>query len=130
MLSIASPLASIPDPVSARIKASGLGYVAKWVPQVSLLQHEVPRIFTATRPCAWLNLLLQATGWFLSHCGQNSLLESLSAGVPLYENRDFFGVLVLTILLFVEFAGHSVPINRATRLIWLSTSTSLTSCLK
>ena len=34
--------------------------------------------------CQWLNkILLQATGWFVSHGGLNGVTESLGSGVPL-----------------------------------------------
>ncbi|EJD00712.1 UDP-Glycosyltransferase/glycogen phosphorylase [Fomitiporia mediterranea MF3/22] len=64
LFSHASPIGVIPDEVSARIEASGLGYTAKWLPQQMILQHE-------------------ACGWFMLHCGHNSVMESLTAGVPL-----------------------------------------------
>ncbi|CAH8320207.1 unnamed protein product [Eruca vesicaria subsp. sativa] len=47
------------------------GIVVPWVPQVELLKHE-------------------ATGVFVTHCGWNSVLESVSGGVPMIC-RPFFG---------------------------------------
>jgi len=40
------------------------GILSKWSPQQTILAHPV-------------------TGWFLSHCGQNGLIETIAAGVPL-----------------------------------------------
>ncbi|KAL5488481.1 hypothetical protein ACEPAI_6599 [Sanghuangporus weigelae] len=64
LLSHASPVAIIPDELSIRVKASGLGYISRWLPQQLILRHK-------------------ACGWFVSHCGHNSVMESLTAGVPL-----------------------------------------------
>ncbi|KAL1195434.1 Flavonol 3-O-glucosyltransferase [Cardamine amara subsp. amara] len=47
------------------------GIVVPWAPQVELLKHE-------------------ATGVFVTHCGWNSVLESVSGGVPMIC-RPFFG---------------------------------------
>ncbi|EJC97777.1 UDP-Glycosyltransferase/glycogen phosphorylase [Fomitiporia mediterranea MF3/22] len=60
----ASPFATIPDEVKEKIKASGLGYSSNWLPQQAILDH-------------------QACGWFITHCGHNSVNEAISAGVPL-----------------------------------------------
>ncbi|EJD00701.1 UDP-Glycosyltransferase/glycogen phosphorylase [Fomitiporia mediterranea MF3/22] len=60
----ASPMARIPEEVSTRIQISGLGLTAPWLPQQTILHHK-------------------ACGWFISHCGQNSVMETLGAGVPL-----------------------------------------------
>ncbi|KAI0356302.1 UDP-Glycosyltransferase/glycogen phosphorylase [Trametes cingulata] len=64
LLSHASPKAVIPEEVKAKVKAYGKGYLSPWSPQQTILEHPV-------------------TGWFLNHGGQNSVMESISAGVPL-----------------------------------------------
>ncbi|KAL6985105.1 hypothetical protein U1Q18_018483 [Sarracenia purpurea var. burkii] len=54
---------TLPDGMEERVKGKGL-IVRKWVDQRSILKH-------------------RSTGGFLSHCGWNSVLESVTAGVPI-----------------------------------------------
>ncbi|KAH9852247.1 UDP-Glycosyltransferase/glycogen phosphorylase [Lenzites betulinus] len=64
IMSLASEHASIPDEVREKVDRYQLGLLSSWCPQQMILNHPV-------------------TAWFLSHCGHSSVMESLSAGVPL-----------------------------------------------
>ncbi|KAF8511477.1 hypothetical protein BU17DRAFT_54636, partial [Hysterangium stoloniferum] len=55
---------AVPQCITERVRESGVGLMLEWTPQGDILEH-------------------QATGWFVSHCGANSVLESLYHGVPL-----------------------------------------------
>ncbi|KIJ28135.1 glycosyltransferase family 1 protein [Sphaerobolus stellatus SS14] len=60
----ASPRAVVPEEIVQKVQESGIGLFSKWAPQQFILAHK-------------------ATGWFLSHCGQNSVVEALAEGVPM-----------------------------------------------
>lgn len=64
IFSHASPFAKIPAQLSERVNSSALGFLTSWAPQQFILNHP-------------------ATGWFLSHGGHGSVMESLSCGIPL-----------------------------------------------
>ena len=82
-MSHASPMAKVPDEVQQKVADSKLGLLAPWLPQQFILNHKV--IFENLRFIfvdSWLPVL-QVCGWFVSHVGHNSLMESLTEGVPL-----------------------------------------------
>lgn len=55
----------LPDGFEEQMRQKGKGLLVKnWCPQIQILSHE-------------------STGAFLSHCGWNSILESLSNGIPI-----------------------------------------------
>jgi len=64
IFAIASRYADLPVELIEKVSSSGFAMVSKWCPQQTILSHPV-------------------TGWFLSHCGHNSILESLSQGIPI-----------------------------------------------
>ncbi|KAL7281193.1 hypothetical protein ACG7TL_004501 [Trametes sanguinea] len=65
ILSHASPFAGVlPDDIVNKVKAYGKGLLSQWSPQQTILEHP-------------------ATGWIVTHGGHNSVIESISAGVPL-----------------------------------------------
>lgn len=58
-------MAQVPDHIKSRFEDSDIGYIAPWAPQQYILSHK-------------------AVGWFLSHCGGQGSMESLTQGVPMY----------------------------------------------
>ncbi|GLB39041.1 putative UDP-glucoronosyl and UDP-glucosyl transferase [Lyophyllum shimeji] len=64
VLSHASPIANIPEGLLERAQTSGLGLLTPWSPQQFILNHP-------------------ATGWFITHTGHGSVMESLSSGIPM-----------------------------------------------
>jgi len=64
ILAYASSYAKLSEQQTEKIKSSGLGMLTSWSPQQFILNHP-------------------ATGWFVTHCGFNSVTESLGSGIPL-----------------------------------------------
>ncbi|KAL6607024.1 hypothetical protein ACP70R_042677 [Stipagrostis hirtigluma subsp. patula] len=61
----AGPAAPLPEGFEERAAAGGRGVVIRgWAPQVAALRH-------------------RAVGWFVTHCGWNSVLEAVAAGVAM-----------------------------------------------
>ncbi|PON86714.1 UDP-glucuronosyl/UDP-glucosyltransferase, partial [Trema orientale] len=73
----------LPDGFEERTKGKGM-VVREWVPQVKILGHP-------------------STGGFMSHCGWNSCVESISMGVPIaawpmHADQPFNAVLITKVL--------------------------------
>ncbi|XP_013606237.1 PREDICTED: UDP-glycosyltransferase 92A1 [Brassica oleracea var. oleracea] len=86
----------LPEGFEERIKKSRRGVIVKkWAPQVDILSHK-------------------GTCVFLSHCGWNSILESLSYGVPLLgwpmAGEQFFNSILME-----KHVGVSVELARGKR---------------
>jgi len=86
----------LPEGFEERVKRSRRGVIVKkWAPQVDILSHK-------------------ATCVFLSHCGWNSILESLSHGVPLLgwpmAGEQFFNSMLVE-----KHIGVSVEVARGKR---------------
>ncbi|KAI0355981.1 UDP-Glycosyltransferase/glycogen phosphorylase [Trametes cingulata] len=64
ILSHASERAEVPAEVRERVRRYQLGMLSSWCPQQMILNHPV-------------------TAWFLTHCGHNSVMEAICAGVPM-----------------------------------------------
>ncbi|XP_047333766.1 hydroquinone glucosyltransferase-like [Impatiens glandulifera] len=78
-----NPLAFLPDGYLDRVKERGF-LVPSWAPQAEILEHG-------------------STGGFLTHCGWNSILESVANGValiawPLYAEQKMNAVTVTNVL--------------------------------
>ncbi|GJN00031.1 hypothetical protein PR202_ga17180 [Eleusine coracana subsp. coracana] len=88
----AGPTAPLPAGFEDRVAAGGRGTVIRgWAPQVAALRH-------------------RATGWFVTHCGWNSVLESAAAGVPMLAwpmTADQF----VNARLLVDELGAAVPVS-------------------
>ncbi|KAI8972907.1 UDP-Glycosyltransferase/glycogen phosphorylase [Trametes punicea] len=64
ILSHASGFAQVPEEVRDKVDRYGLGLLSSWCPQQMILNHPV-------------------TAWFVTHCGHCSVMEAISAGVPM-----------------------------------------------
>ncbi|WVZ81573.1 hypothetical protein U9M48_028929 [Paspalum notatum var. saurae] len=89
----AGPTAPLPDGFEARMaSAADRGIVIRgWAPQVAALRH-------------------RAVGWFVTHCGWNSVLEAVAAGVAMLTwpmTADQF----VNARLLVDELGAAVPVS-------------------
>ncbi|KAI0676371.1 UDP-Glycosyltransferase/glycogen phosphorylase [Trametes maxima] len=64
IMSHASEYAQVPDEVLEKVHEYRYGLLSSWCPQQMILNHPV-------------------TAWFVTHCGHCSVMESISAGVPM-----------------------------------------------
>lgn len=74
----------LPTALRESIEASPLVFLTQWAPQQYTLSHP-------------------ATGWFLSHCGLNSVQESLASGIPLicwplFADQPLLSIMVSQVL--------------------------------
>ncbi|PSR99796.1 UDP-glucose flavonoid 3-O-glucosyltransferase [Actinidia chinensis var. chinensis] len=96
----------LPEGFEERMKESGKGMIIKgWVPQVLILEH-------------------RAIGGFLTHCGWNSILEGVTAGVPLITwpiiaDQFYNEKLVTQVLRF------GVPVGNEDWKVWATEETPL-----
>ncbi|CAL5017973.1 unnamed protein product [Urochloa decumbens] len=88
----AGPAAPLPEGFEERAAESGRGMVIRgWAPQVAALRH-------------------RAVGWFVTHCGWNSVLEATAAGVAMLAwpmTADQF----VNARLLVDELGGAVPVS-------------------
>ncbi|CAN6221649.1 unnamed protein product [Urochloa humidicola] len=91
----AAATAPLPEGFEERVAAAEGGrrgrVIRGWAPQVAALRH-------------------RAVGWFVTHCGWNSVLEACAAGVPMLAwpmTADQF----VNARLLVEEAGAAVPVS-------------------
>ncbi|CAN6234509.1 unnamed protein product [Urochloa humidicola] len=88
----AGPAAPLPEGFEERAAESGRGMVIRgWAPQVAALGH-------------------RAVGWFVTHCGWNSVLEATAAGVAMLAwpmTADQF----VNARLLVDELGAAVPVS-------------------
>ncbi|KAG8657923.1 hypothetical protein MANES_03G102850v8 [Manihot esculenta] len=98
----------LPEGYEEKLKENGKGLVIKgWVPQVLILHHP-------------------AIGGFLTHCGWNSILEGLCAGLPMvtwpiFAEQFYNEKLVTQVLKFGE------PVGNKTWRVWATEDSTLIS---
>lgn len=83
LLSHASCFAVIPDAVRKKVDIYGLGLLSKWSPQQTILSHPVRTLDFFWPGGRLTDRTEQVTGWFVTHGGQNSILEAITAGIPM-----------------------------------------------
>ncbi|THH23192.1 hypothetical protein EUX98_g7990 [Antrodiella citrinella] len=64
ILSCGSPTAKLSESFTDKVEQSEVGLLSRWSPQQTILVHP-------------------ALGWFVTHAGQGSVLESVQSGVPM-----------------------------------------------
>ncbi|EEF52366.1 UDP-glucosyltransferase, putative [Ricinus communis] len=98
----------LPEGYEERLKESGKGLVIKgWAPQVMILEHP-------------------AIGGFLTHCGWNSILEGLCAGVPMVT-WPIFAEQFYNEKLVTQVVKFGVPVGNEIWKIWATQESPLMS---
>ena len=106
-------MARVPEDVSLKVQEYELGIIMPWAPQDLILSHPVSRLDKYNQRSS-THCILKATGVFVTHGGQNSTLEALLHGIPMFVSYTFFIVVSLT-----KFpkgsSGHLTVINQQMR---------------
>ncbi|KIY43362.1 UDP-Glycosyltransferase/glycogen phosphorylase [Fistulina hepatica ATCC 64428] len=91
--SVLPTIPEVPDNILASLAANeNTGVICDWAPQQFILSHP-------------------ATGWFLTHCGINSVQESLLCGVPMLPSIAICGDQPLLAIRLIQELGCGIELN-------------------